>query len=653
MNAIKEKLSAAVTAGDLLESSAANIIELLAGSEDPVVHGSVEELLENGNWNELNDRFFQQLAFGTGGLRSRSIGKTVTTVERGKPTEMDRPEFPCVGTNAMNFYNLSRATLGLVRYLKKWLAQQGTGGKPAIVFAHDTRHFARDFVSFCARVATENGCDVYLFEEARSTPELSFAVRHLGAQGGVVLTASHNPPHDNGYKVYFEDGAQIVEPHAGAIIAEVNSISGESYDPLPADERGTITTIGKEIDRAYMDRLRSLVLQPGLVAAAADLVVVYTNLHGTGGRITPAMLRELGFTCLTVPEQDSEDGRFPTVQSPNPENGPALKMAVELAEKEGADIVIGTDPDCDRMGVAVRDAEGKMTLLSGNMIGSLIGYYRIKTLFELGVLTDDNKANAVLIKTFVTTDLQKVIADHFGIRCVETLTGFKYIGQKLAKYENALTEQHRDGYRSLSPEESRALLLEHSSFFVFGGEESYGYLGSDIVRDKDGNGASVMFAELAAYAKSRGLALTELLDEIFAEFGYFQESLHSVVFEGAEGAAKIQKLANSYSSDPPEEVDGSALARLRDFAREEFRDVEGDLIPAEKMLFVDLEDGRRFAVRPSGTEPKIKYYLYARNCPAPGTTFDPAQLAAAKEAADASLKTLWEWLERDIQSRLA
>ncbi len=648
-----EKLSAAVASGKLLESSANNINELLAGSTDPIVAESVAELVAAGHWAELNDRFFRKLAFGTGGLRSRTIGRIVTAAERGTPAANGRPEHPCIGTNAMNYYNLSRATQGIVRHLKTHLARKGATGRPSFVFAHDSRHFAREFVTFCAKVATDNGCDVYLFESARSTPELSFAVRHLGANAGAVLTASHNPPHDNGYKVYFDDGAQIVEPHAGAIMKEVNSIQGDTYEPVPEDERGTITEIGDEVDRANMDCLHSLLLDPELVKAQSSLKIVYTNIHGTGGKIIPGLLRNLGFQCLTVPEQDEPDGRFPTVDSPNPENAPALAMAIDLAEKENADIVIGTDPDADRMGVAVRDAAGEMTLLTGNMIGSLMGYYRIKTLFEQGILNESNRANAVLIKTFVTTDLQKAMAERFGIRCVETLTGFKYIGQKLAKYERAIPSGLCPDYRNVSREEARDLLLAHSSFFVFGGEESYGYLGSDAVRDKDANGATLMFAELAAYAKSKGLTIPGLLDNIYLEYGYFKETLRSLVLEGAEGAAKIEKLAVSYSTSPPREVDRSPVKAVRDYARQDFTDIEGDPIPKEKMLIVDLEDGRSFAVRPSGTEPKIKYYLYGRRCLEPGTPFQMTELPAIKKATDASLVALWQWLENDVKARLA
>jgi phosphoglucomutase len=346
-----------------------------------------------------------------------------------------------------------------------------------------------------------------------------------------------------------------------------------------------------------------------------------------------------------VPEQDLQDGRFPTVESPNPENAPALKMAIDLAEASGAELVIGTDPDADRMGVAVRDAAGQMVLLTGNQIGSLMAWYRLKTCFEIGWLTGSNRSRAVLVKTFVTTELQHAIADGFGVGVVDTLTGFKYIAGKLRKYEEAIPADKKGDYRSLSQAATRALRLEYSRFFVFGGEESYGYLGSDAVRDKDANGATLMFAEVAAYAKSQGMTLPELLDRIYQQYGYHLEIGKSLVMEGADGAAKIQALAASYAAQPPTVVDGAAVARLRDFAKQDLFDQEGDLLPKEKMLFVDLADGRSFAVRPSGTEPKIKYYLFGKA--APGGDLEPS-----KAAVRAALAALWQWLEHDAAGRL-
>ncbi|MFZ4763718.1 MAG: phospho-sugar mutase [Roseimicrobium sp.] len=644
-------LSQATADGKLLDASLKNIQALLAGSASPVYHASIEELAHAGEWKELNDRFYQSLKFGTGGLRGRTIGKIVTTAERGSALPDQRPDFACVGTNAMNEYNVSRATQGLAAYCIKYRQNAGLPGKPKIVFSHDTRHFSTEFAKTCAQIATDLGCDVFLFDGARATPEMSFTVRLLRADAGVMLTASHNPAHDNGYKVNFADGAGIIEPHATGIITEVNAIKSESYTPLAESEHGSVTMLGGSTDQIYLARLETLMLQPELLAKAGNLKIVYTALHGAGGVLVPRILRKLGFNTLTVPEQDIFDGRFPTVASPNPENAPALAMAVALADKEGADIVIGTDPDCDRMGVGVRGPNGEMQLLTGNQIGSLIGWYRIKTMFELGLLNESNKANAVFIKTLVTTELQEAIAKAFGISVVNTLTGFKYISAKLEKYEQALPEEIRAKYRDLSDTESREARLRYSKYFVFGGEESYGYLGTDFTRDKDGNGAVIMFAEVAAYAASRGLTLINLLDEIYAKYGYFLETGHSKTFEGAEGAAKIQKLAEGYANNPPTQLDGSAVIGVKDYSKGGHIDEEGDSIPKEKMLWVFLADGRAFAVRPSGTEPKIKYYLYAKAQPMNGK-FTDEELAAAKQQVPASLKSLWLAIEQDISARL-
>ncbi|HEY5892358.1 MAG TPA: phospho-sugar mutase [Chthoniobacterales bacterium] len=644
-------LDQAVAAGHLLASSAANIKQLLARSTSPLYAASVDELIAAANWTELNDRFFRTLAFGTGGLRGRTIGRNVTKAETGTPTALGRPEFPCVGTNAMNSYNVSRATQGLVGYIAEFLAKEGRGGKPSIAIAHDTRHFSRDFAEFTAKVATDLGADVYLFGAPRSTPELSFAVRYTGALAGIVLTASHNPPHDNGYKVYFLDGAQVVEPHASGIIAKVNALESDEYTPLPEAARGTLHVLGAEVDAAYIERLETLLLDPNLVKNS-DLKIVFSPIHGTGGEIIVPIFKKLGFNFTTVAAQDQHDGRFPTVKSPNPENAEALSLAVTQATETGADLVIATDPDCDRMGVAYRAQDGSIKLFTGNQIGSLMAWYRTKAYFDRGVLTPANASSGVIIKTFVTTDLQKSIAQKYGLHVVETLTGFKYIGEKLGKYEKAIPGVDPAKYRTLSEQETRALRLQHSKFYVFGGEESYGYSGADFVRDKDGNGATVMFAEVAAYAKSRGQTLDQLLDAIYSEFGYYLEKSNSLVFEGASGAAQIAKLVASYAENPPTELDGSPVVALKNFASETFTDSEGDTIPKEKMIIVELADGRRIAVRPSGTEPKIKYYLFAKVEPSAGKAFTPEELAALKTKVADSLTSLWTAIEADSQKRL-
>ena len=644
-------IARAVDAGHLLESAAQNISTLLRGAPSPFYEQTIAELAARAEWSELNDRFYKTLAFGTGGLRGRTIGKIVTRTERGEAGENERPQFPCVGTNAMNFFNVSRATQGLVAYLHQWRTREKIEGKAKIVIAHDSRHFSKEFTELAAKTAAENGCDAFVFEGPRSTPELSFAVRHLRASAGIVITASHNPPHDNGYKVYFDDGAQVIEPHASGIIAQVNSIKSETPGPGSDEPRGEVSILSREIDEAYMDRLESLIMNKDLVRSAKSLGIVFTPLHGTGGVIIEPMLGRLGFNFSVVKEQDHFDGDFPTVDSPNPENAAALQLGVELAEKKGADLVIATDPDCDRMGVAVRTAGGTTELLTGNQIGSLLAYYRAKTLFELGVLNKENASRAVIIKTFVTTDLQKVIAEHYGLRCVETLTGFKYIGAKLGKYEEALPPDVRSKYRDLPEDETRRLRLLHSSYYLFGGEESYGYSGGDFTRDKDGNGAAIMFCEVAAYAKSRGLSVDALLDEIFSEFGYFQEYTGSLTFEGAEGAATIKSLLSSYLSKAPNEMLGAQLIQVKNFETDTYRDMDGDEIPKEKMLMFEFGDHTRIAVRASGTEPKIKYYLFAQRRPEEAK-FTAEELAAIKGEVSEHLKRVWDWLREDAGTRV-
>jgi phosphoglucomutase len=674
LDQLQAKIESAVGHGQLLDSSAKNIAALLAGSSSDFYVRVVDELIGREEWAELNDRFYRTLEFGTGGLRGRTVGKIVMTAERGSAAT-DPPEFPCVGTNAMNFYNVNRATRGLVIYLQEHRgigfqpmahrqdlrlveptarrdADATVSDKPRIVIAHDPRFFSKQFTDLTARVASENGCDALIFDGPRSTPELSFAVRYLNASAGVVITASHNPPHDNGYKAYFADGGQVVEPHASGIIAKVNAIVSETYDPLPRDRQGTVTTLGRDVDEAYMKRLETLIVDPSVVVAGKSLRIVFTPLHGTGGVTLKPILKRLGFDFQVVEEQDRFDGRFPTVKSPNPENAEALQMGIALALKTNADLVIATDPDCDRLGVAVRGAAGDMKLLSGNQIGTLLAYYRIKKFFELGVLDKENASHAVILKTFVTTDLQKVIAEHYGVRCVETLTGFKYFGAKLEKYESALPLDLRQRYRQLSEEETRAARLKHSSFFVFGSEESYGYSGADFVRDKDGNGGAIMFCEVAAYAKSRNQTVDQLLDDIFATFGYFAEKNGSLYFEGAEGAKKIERLLESYADTPPTEMLGTRVTHVANFETDTIRDIEGDEIPKQKMSIFDLEDRTRIAVRGSGTEPKIKYYIFAQRRPEHGK-FSEQQLAQIKIEIGGRLDRVWDWIQKDAQKRLA
>jgi phosphoglucomutase len=636
----------------LLESSAVNIGALLGAHPEDYERASIAELAEAGDWGELNNRFFRTLAFGTGGLRGKTIGAVVTAAERGTPRAMERPEFPCTGTNAMNYRNVSRATQGLVAYVKEWAAREKLPHRPRICISYDTRYFSREFADLAAKVITELGCDALVFAEPRPTPQLSFAVRQTGAAAGINLTASHNPPPYNGYKVYFNDGGQVVEPHATEIIARVEAVAGPHYEPLPPAEQGQRVTLGAEMDDAYLDRLEHVVLDPEVVAGERGLKIVYSPLHGVGASIVMPLLQRLGFDATAVPEQLVPDSRFPTVESPNPEYAEALTMALQLADRIGADLVMATDPDDDRMGVAVRDRAGRMELLTGNQIGSMLAYYRAARMFETGLLDESNKSRGVIIKTYVTTDLQKAVAEHFGLRCVETLTGFKYNAAKLRQYEEAIPAGLRRDYPHLSEEETRRLRLAHSSLLVMGGEESYGYTLSDFARDKDANAAVAAFAEVVAHARARGMTAVEYLDDIFATLGVYLERGESLVFEGAEGAALIARLAASYAAQPPLEMDGSAVVKTENFAVDEVRDVEGDRIPAEGMIIFTLDDGRRCAVRPSGTEPKIKYYIFGVEKP-PGRKMTPEEVAAVRARVQAAVDRLWEWLHADALRRAA
>ena len=634
----KQAIESAVQEGKLSTDSAENVGRLMRESKQvPRMVASIQELVDTCEWEELNDRFFRTLAFGTGGLRGRTIGKVVTKAEMGKPTALGRPEFPAVGTNCMNEGNVVRATQGLVNYLQKSFPGQA----PRVVFAHDTRFFSREFAELAARTVAAAGGTAYLFSEDRSTPELSFAVRHLGAQAGVEITASHNPSHDNGYKAYFSDGAQIVEPHASGIIREVEAVREPNLNPQ-WEGGGKVVSIGAEVDEEYQLGLRELILEEEMLKKEGKaLKVVFSPLHGTGGRIVPEMLARAGVKVLLVKEQEKGDGRFPTVKSPNPENGEALAMGIELAKKERGDLVLATDPDGDRMGVALRNRDGEYVLITGNQIGSLLAAYRIDRMRAKGWIQPGQEKSCCLIKTFVTTDLQKEIAAVAGIRCVETLTGFKYIGEKLGIYE-----KQAGGRGKMGAEEWRKRRIEKSTFFVFGGEESYGYSGGDYVRDKDANGAVLMFVEAAAWAKSQGRNLLEEMDEIYRRHGLYLEKLGTLEMPGAEGAKQIAQAVESYQSRPPKVWGGRKVVGVIDFEKGCHRDVEGQEIPKERMLIFDLGEGFRVAVRASGTEPKMKCYFFGKR--KVGATED---LGRAKQELAGELNELWSWTQADAKKR--
>ena len=524
----------------------------LTGDFDPEAKAAVSDLMKNDPVG-LEDAFYRNLEFGTGGLRG-IMG---------------------VGTNRMNKYTVGMATQGLANYILQHV--QGENLNVSISF--DSRNNSRLFAKITAEVLSANGLDVYLFDDIRPTPEVSYAIRHNGSVAGVMVTASHNPKEYNGYKVFWSDGGQITSPVDKDIVAEVAKITDPSMVKfVPGEGAGKITMMGDNVDQPYLRDILSLMLSPESRARHKDIKFVYTPLHGCGVRLVPECLRRLGFEQVYhVPEQDVSDGNFPTVVSPNPEEASALKMAIEVAEKVGADIVLATDPDADRMGIAVRDNEGKIVLLNGNQTGSLLTYYILTRWQELGKL-DSSK---YVVKTIVTSELIKQIAASFGLKCYNVLTGFKYIAE-IVKQNEATGE------------------------FICGGEESYGFNVGQFVRDKDAQIACSMVAECAAWAADQGLTLYQLLQKIYKQYGYRKEGITSLVRKGKTGAEEIQQIMADLRSNPPAQLVGSPVNKVIDYL-----DTAATGLPSSNVLQFYDDAGDVVTVRPSGTEPKIKFYFGA------------------------------------------
>lgn len=523
----------------------------LDGGYDEATKQEVRALMA-GDPAALEDAFYRNLEFGTGGLRG-IMG---------------------AGTNRMNRYTVGMATQGLANYIRKHHPVAGT----CLCISHDNRNHSREFALITADVLSANGFDVYIFDSLRPTPELSYAVRLKKAVAGVMITASHNPKEYNGYKVFWSDGGQVTSPVDKEIVAEVNRIgSPAEVRFVPGEGAGIIRTMGEDVDSAYLKDILSLTLSPESVARHNDIRIVYTPLHGTGVRLVPRALDMLGFkNVFHVPEQDVNDGDFPTVKSPNPEEPSALKMALETAESNNADIVLATDPDADRVGVAVRDGNGKMILLNGNQTASILTYYILTRWKELGKLSC---RNPYIVKTIVTTGLLKAIASDFGVRTYDVLTGFKYIAEVVKENEG------------------RAV-------FVCGGEESYGFNVGEFVRDKDAVISCSMVAEAAAWAADRGKTLYGLLEEIYSKYGYYREKLLSYTMKGKSGLEKIASLMAEFRAAPLKSVGGAPVARVIDYA-----EPEKTGLPSSNVLQYVAEDGTVLTVRPSGTEPKIKFYI--------------------------------------------
>ncbi len=507
--------------------------------------------LMQGDRKELEDRFYRMLEFGTGGLRG-IMG---------------------VGTNRMNTYTVGMATQGLANYMLKAFPEE----ELSVVISYDSRNNSREFASYAAKVLLSNGIKVYIFDNIRPTPELSFAIRHLHCKAGIMVTASHNPKEYNGYKVFWEDGAQITPPHDKLIIEEVAQITSPSQ--VKYDHELHPDPVGEDVDEAFVNSVLSLTLSPESVARHRDMKIVYTPLHGTGVRIVPKALRQLGFTnIINVPEQDVSDGDFPTVASPNPEEHAALEMAIARAEETGADLVMASDPDADRVGAAVRDGNGRMVLLNGNQTASILTSYILTRWRELAKLD----GRQYCVKTIVTTELLTAICEKFGVELYNVLTGFKYIAEVVRRNEGEKT-------------------------FICGGEESYGFNVGEFVRDKDSVVTCSMLAECAAWLADSGRTLWSYLQEIYAEYGRYAEGLLSVVKKGKDGQEQIQAMMAGYRANTPQEVAGSRVVKVIDY---NFPEKTG--LPKSNVLQFFLEDGSVVSVRPSGTEPKIKYYFGAR-----------------------------------------
>ncbi len=642
-----DQITLAVNNGQLMPSAAENLQAWLGAGLPAWAQQSLGELVARGEWSELNDRFYRYLEFGTGGMRGRTIGKVTAEAETGQLSAGGTPEHANVGSNLLNDFTLIRAIIGLHRYVHSYLQALPSTARPKLVIAHDVRHFSRHFCELAASTWTRLGGEAIIFDGPRSTPQLSFTVRHLRAHTGVVITASHNPAHDNGFKAYFTDGAQVISPQDKGIITEVDAVPLSAVQEFLKKDLRSVVTLGSTADAAYLAAAAQAILDPGLLQAT-PLKVVFTNLHGVGAISSLPLLRQAGLTVTPVPEQLAGDARFPTVKSPNPENAEALAMAVALAEKSGAEVVMATDPDCDRMGVAVRNRAGKMELLTGNQVGALLADYRITKYKELGWIPRTGSEAVAIIKTFVTTPLQDAIGRGHGVKVINTLTGFKWIAGKLRGYEEQLVAakgQNFD-YEAASFRQRAADLQAHSTFVLFSSEESYGYLPNDLVRDKDGNAACLMFAEVCAWVKSRGLTVPDYLNEIYLKYGFFLEGVINIYYEGASGAAKIKRILESYRQNAPTAFGATAVTRFQDFGREKFFDADGELIPAQDLYLVTLANGYSFAARGSGTEPKMKFYLFAQE-----QAKSAAALPAAKAQAQAALEGLKALIEADARRR--
>ena len=557
----------------------------LNGNYDAETKKEVKKLLDNPDKTDLIEAFYKDLEFGTGGLRG-IMG---------------------VGTNRMNIYTVGSATQGLCNYLKK----QFPGQQIKVVIGHDCRNNSRIFAESAAQILSANGVKVYLFDALRPTPEMSFAIRHLGCQSGINITASHNPKEYNGYKAYWNDGAQLIPPHDTNVIEEVEKI--KSVDEIKfKGNNDLIEIIGKNIDDVYIKSIVDLSLSPEAIKNNSNMKIVYTPIHGTGVMLIPQTMKAFGFkNIIDVPEQNVISGDFPTVVSPNPEEQAAMNMAIEKAKSVDADLVLASDPDADRVGAAVKNDKGEWMLLNGNQTGMMLNYYIIRRWKELGKLT----GKEFVVKTIVTTELMKKIADMNNVECYDVYTGFKWIADIIRKNEG-------------------------KKKYIGGGEESYGYLPQDSVRDKDAVSTCTMLAEVAAWAKDNGMTMYELLCKIYAEVGFSLNKGISVVKKGKSGAEEIKKMMEDFSKNPAKEIAGSPVVMYKNFNTLEQKDANGkvtklDMPCTSNVLQYFTADGSKVSIRPSGTEPKIKFYIEVL-----GEMKSPKDFATAEAAANKKIDAI-------------
>ncbi len=535
----------------------------LEGNYDDETKGKVKYMMENDP-QELIESFYQDLEFGTGGLRG-IMG---------------------VGSNRMNKYTIGMATQGLANYLKKMFPDKE---QIKMAIAHDSRNNSKYFTKIAADILSANNIKVYVFDDLRPTPELSFAIRHFKCQSGIVITASHNPKEYNGFKAYWDDGGQLIPPHDKNVIKEVQKITNIDDVKFEGD-KSNIELIGEEVDKIYLEEIKKQSLSGNLIKKHDDLKIVYTPLHGTGVTLVPRILKEFGFkNIFSVPEQDIPDGNFPTAKSPNPEEPAALELAIKKAKEVDADLVMATDPDGDRVGIAVKLPDKKFLLLNGNQTATLLMYYLMTKWNENNKIT----GKEFIIKTIVTTELLKDIAIKNNVECYDVLTGFKWIADKIKEFEDTKT-------------------------FITGGEESYGYMVGDFVRDKDAVASCAMIAETATWAAEKGKTLHDLLIDIYIEFDHYKEKLHSVVRKGKSGAEEIQKMMTDFRANPGKQINNSDIVLIKDYLlQKEFNKETGEEKPIElpksNVLQFFLKDGSKISMRPSGTEPKIKFYFSVKD----------------------------------------